>query len=123
MLRALAIATLLLSTPSLAADDWAGADKALHFSASAGLALLGSGAASYLRVDEGRRLMIAGTVTLALGASKELIWDMALRRGNPSWLDMAWNAIGTAAGLVLNYAVSALLATVRSHEVRHESAR
>lgn len=39
-------------------------------------------------------------ISLALGASKELIYDRLLNRGEPLWSDMKWNTLGVAQGAV-----------------------
>jgi hypothetical protein len=38
---------------------------------------------------------------LTIGASKELIWDWLLGRGNPDWCDMAANCIGVGLAVLV----------------------
>ena len=42
----------------------------------------------------------AALLTLALGASKEIIYDGLLNKGEPLWSDMKWNALGVGQGVV-----------------------
>lgn len=42
----------------------------------------------------------AALLTLALGAGKELIYDGLLKKGEPLWSDMKWNAFGVGQGVV-----------------------
>lgn len=56
-----------------------------------------------------KRLWVAGGVTLAVGATKELLWDGALHQGDPSWSDFGADVLGTVAGLALSWAVDWLL--------------
>ena len=39
-------------------------------------------------------------ISLALGISKELIYDRLLDRGEPLWSDMKWNTLGVAQGTI-----------------------
>lgn len=39
-------------------------------------------------------------ISLALGVSKELIYDSLLDKGEPLWSDMKWNTLGVAQGTV-----------------------
>ena len=80
-----------------AAEEFFGADKALHFGFSAGISL-GSYGVSTLFLDEPwQRALFAGAFTLSVGAGKE-IWDAA-GSGDPSWQDFAWDAAGTTVGV------------------------
>ena len=88
-------------------DPWFGGDKALHFGATAGIAVVGYGAASYF-TDDRRLRLVAGTgLGLVAGGAKELL-DLA-SHGDASWKDLAWDAIGTAAGLLLAWGLDVLL--------------
>ncbi len=42
----------------------------------------------------------AALLTLALGATKELIVDGVMGRGEPLWNDMMWNTLGVGQGVV-----------------------
>ncbi|HZA15119.1 MAG TPA: hypothetical protein VE618_11500 [Myxococcaceae bacterium] len=78
-------------------DPWLGGDKLSHFGVSAGLALAGYGASSVVFRDDRARLATGAGLALTLGAAREL--DNLGGSGNPSWRDMAWNALGMAVGL------------------------
>lgn len=39
-------------------------------------------------------------LTLALGTTKELVYDGLLNKGEPLWSDMKWNALGVGQGVV-----------------------
>ncbi|MDZ7755167.1 hypothetical protein [Rhodohalobacter sp.] len=43
----------------------------------------------------------AALLTLLLGATKELVYDEMLGRGEPLWEDMKWNTLGVASGVCL----------------------
>ncbi|MCS6900333.1 MAG: hypothetical protein RMJ98_18105 [Myxococcales bacterium] len=93
------LAALLLVRPAVAqqVDSWWGADKLLHFSLSAALAGFAYGGVSLTHPDRSCRLLWGGTVAVGAGMGKE-VYDLS-GRGDPSWRDMTWNAIGVAAGL------------------------
>jgi putative lipoprotein len=78
-------------------DPWFGGDKLAHFGVSAALALGGYEASSVVFRDERARLATGAGLALTLGAAREL--DNLGGSGTPSWRDMAWNALGMAAGL------------------------
>ncbi|PWN07823.1 hypothetical protein [Rhodohalobacter mucosus] len=42
----------------------------------------------------------AALLTLLVGATKELVYDAMLGRGEPLWVDMQWNTLGVAQGAV-----------------------
>ena len=42
----------------------------------------------------------AALLTFLLGATKELVYDSILGRGEPLWEDMKWNSLGVAQGVV-----------------------
>ena len=52
-------------------------------------------------------LVIGGSVTIAIGAGKEL-YDMT-GHGDPSWRDFTWDVIGTIVGLGLAWGVDMLV--------------
>ena len=85
------------------ADDWLGADKKLHFEASAALALLGYGGTALLTDDRGMRAGVAVAFAIDIGIAKEL-WDRA-GHGDPSSRDLVWDVAGTATGLAVALAV------------------
>jgi len=48
----------------------------------------------------------AALLTLALGATKELVYDGLLNKGEPLWSDMKWNALGVGQGVVFTVSIS-----------------
>jgi len=44
----------------------------------------------------------AALLTLLLGATKEIVYDGILGRGEPLWDDMKWNALGVTQGLAFS---------------------
>jgi putative lipoprotein len=105
-------AALALALPARAmaqaVDPWFGPDKALHFGISAGLAAGGYGLGSALQGSVPDRLLLGAGVALAGGVGKELM-DLAIA-GQPSWRDLAWDAMGTATGLLVAWTIDELLA-------------
>jgi putative lipoprotein len=97
----------LLSRPARAADDWLGPDKALHFTAAAGLAAAGYAASAVVVKDEVVRLGSGGFLALAAGLAKEM--RDRTSGGDPSLRDLAWDAIGAATGLVVSYVIKRLV--------------
>src|SRR5262245_29459615 len=69
--------------PAPPADPWFGRDKALHFSASAALALGGYGVTALVTPREGTRLAVGATVALGAGVAKEI--SDRYTGGDPSW--------------------------------------
>jgi putative lipoprotein len=101
---ALLIAGFLVQpSPARAADDWFGRDKALHFAASAGIALGGYGGAALFTADRPPRLVTGGGLALAAGIAKEI--SDRYTGGDPSWRDLGWDVIGTATGLTVAYMI------------------
>lgn len=49
-------------------------------------------------------LVYAVAVTLVIATSKEVIYDWYLKRGEPSWQDMAANVLGVAVPVVASIA-------------------
>jgi putative lipoprotein len=90
-------------------DPWFGRDKALHFSFSAALAGAGYGGAALLTEREDRRwrLLAGAGVALCAGIGKEL-YDLS-GHGDASARDLAWDAIGTATGLLVAWTIDRLL--------------
>jgi putative lipoprotein len=107
---AIVVVLLFSLTPSMAhagSDRWLGPDKLLHFGACAGIAGAGYGAGAVLSEDRWPRFAIGGGLALSIGVGKEL-WDLA-GHGDPSWRDLAWDVLGTAAGLGIAYGIDRLL--------------
>lgn len=101
-------AALTLSTASTPdPDPWFGSDKLQHFGVSAALAAGGYGASTVFFRDERARLATGAGLALTLGAAREL--DNLGGRGQPSWRDMAWNAMGMAVGLTAAWLVDSHL--------------
>ncbi|RLB56020.1 MAG: hypothetical protein DRJ42_04550 [Deltaproteobacteria bacterium] len=84
-------------------DDWLGADKALHFSVSAGLAGGGYALGAVFWHDYAPRLLLGAGISLTAGVIKELV-DLA-GPGDASWRDMAWNLMGIATGLLVAWLI------------------
>ncbi len=80
-------------------DPWFGRDKVLHAVASAAVQGAAHAAFRARGADYGAASRGAAAVTLTVGASKEW-WDRH-RGGDPSLRDLAWDAVGGAAGAVL----------------------
>lgn len=112
-----AVATALLApTTSRAAepDPWFGRDKALHFGVSA---LISSNAYLATRLADGSRplaLGIGAGTALTIGALKEL-YDLS-GRGDPSWKDLAWDAIGTGTGVLTAWAFDRFVVERLTHQ-------
>lgn len=104
-LAALLIVSLPTDAPKAPPDLWFGQDKAEHFVAGAGLAGLGFGVARALKCKTVPSLLIGGGLALFVGAGKELLWDKALHRGDPSWKDFTWDTLGAGVGLGVTYLV------------------
>jgi putative lipoprotein len=86
-----------------AADPWLGRDKALHFGASAGLALGAYGTTALITTDPGHRLGVATGVALGAGIAKEVADRYT--GGDPSWRDLTWDVVGTATGVLVAWLV------------------
>lgn len=93
-------------------DPWLGADKALHFAFSAGIAGAGYAGATFFTNDVGVRLLVGGGLALGAGAAKELV-DLA-GFGHPSWRDFAWDVVGAATGLLVAWLIDHLVTTWHS---------
>ena len=110
MRRAIAVALLFgLSSPALAADPdpWFGRDKALHFTATASLALAGYGGAALKTADPLTRAAAGATLGLGVGIAKEL-FDLT-GAGDASWRDLTWDVVGTATGVLVATAIDYLI--------------
>lgn len=42
----------------------------------------------------------SAVITLALGVSKELVYDGLMKRGESLWDDMKWNTLGVTQGVI-----------------------
>ncbi len=105
----LAVMAMLLSGSTAraqAADPWLGRDKALHFGACLVISTGGFAGASFFTPKTWQRLAVGGGLAMAAGIGKEL-YDLT-GRGTPSWKDLTWDGIGTAAGLGMSWAVARL---------------
>lgn len=95
-------------------DPWLGADKALHFGVSAGLATGGYAVSAALLDARGHALILGGSFALGAGIAKELL-DLT-GSGDPSWKDLTWDVLGTASGLALAWSLDlALRGVSRGH--------
>jgi putative lipoprotein len=107
--RALVLAAVALFAVSEAraqqpdADPWFGRDKALHFAASASIAVVVYAGASFQTESRPKRAAVAASVALAAGLAKET-WDLS-GHGDASWRDLTWDVIGTTTGVLLAYAI------------------
>jgi hypothetical protein len=48
----------------------------------------------------------AALLTIMLGATKELVYDSFLRRGEPLWVDMKWNTLGVGQGVLFSVSLN-----------------
>jgi putative lipoprotein len=104
------VATLLAApTPARAGepDPWLGRDKALHFGASALLAGGGYAGAAALSDRTSVRLAAGAGVAVSAGIAKE-VYDR-FSGGDASLRDLAWDAVGTATGLVVSWLIDRYL--------------
>lgn len=69
--------------------SWAGADGLAHIVCSAALCGL---------LTLVLPLWVAIVATAAVGVAKELVWDLWLGKGSPSWKDLLCDLIGIAIG-------------------------
>jgi uncharacterized protein YfiM (DUF2279 family) len=76
-------------------DEWIKQDKALHFSCSASLSMMGMEIAKDLRLKDPE--LIGISFSLAVGIGKEFIYD-----SRPSPYDIAANITGAVAGIYIN---------------------
>jgi putative lipoprotein len=131
MRRALVLAVALLMVTEARAqqapdqgaetDPWFGPDKAIHFGASASIAVVAYGGAS-LKTDH-RPTRVAAAVCFALGAgiAKEA-WDLA-GHGDASWRDLTWDVVGTTTGVVIAYAIDWAISRLRGPSPVPETGR
>lgn len=84
-------------------DPWWGRDKALHFGVSAGIAAGGYGAGAWVFDKRRDALLLGAGLAVSAGVLKETL-DLA-GYGTPSWKDLAWDGIGTVAGLAVAWGI------------------
>lgn len=106
------IAATLTASPFCAAadpdpDPWLGPDKLLHFGASALIAAGGYGVGKATIGGYAGPAILGSSLALAAGATKEIL-DLA-GLGHPSWRDVTWDVIGTAAATGLCLTIDALV--------------
>ncbi len=106
---ALALTLVAGTEPARAqdADPWFGRDKALHFTATASIALGGYGGTALATDDRRVRVGVGSAVALAAGAGKE-VWDAA-GHGDPSARDLVWDVAGTATGVLVAWTIDWLI--------------
>jgi len=97
--------------PSDQPDPWFGRDKALHFAASASLAMVGYGGASLATDSRPTRLVVGASFALGMGLLKEA-WDLG-GHGDASWRDLTWDVVGTTTGVLLAYAIDWAIGRLR----------
>ena len=125
-MRALALAGVVLIALSVATtaparaqeaapdpDPWFGRDKALHFAASASIAVVAYGGASLATDDRPTRIVVSASVALGAGILKEL-WDLS-GHGDASWRDLTWDVVGTTTGVLCAYALDWAIDRLRGH--------
>ena len=117
MRRALVLGlALLLASKAQAqqaadSDAWFGHDKALHFGASASIAVVTYAGASFKTEHRPTRVAAAFCVALGAGILKEG-WDLA-GHGDASWRDLTWDVVGTTTGVLVAYAIDWALSRLR----------
>jgi putative lipoprotein len=90
-------------------DPWLGPDKALHFTVSAAIAGVTYGTTSLFTESRPVRIGVAAGVAFGAGIFKELL-DLS-GSGQPSWKDLAWDAMGTAFGVVVSWLLDVFVIT------------
>jgi len=120
MRRALVLAgvALLLATEARAqqadTDPWFGRDKALHFAASASLAVVGYAGTSLATDSRPTRVVVGASFALGVGVLKE-VWDLT-GHGDASWRDLTWDLVGTTTGILVAYAIDWMILRLRTPE-------
>ena len=118
MRRALVLAgvALLLATEARAqqadTDPWFGHDKALHFAASASLAVVGYAGTSLATDSRPTRVLVGASFALGIGVLKE-VWDLT-GHGDASWKDLTWDLVGTTTGIFVAYAIDWMILRLRT---------
>jgi putative lipoprotein len=114
----LAGVALLLATEARAqqadTDPWFGRDKALHFAASASLAVVGYAGTSLATDSRPTRVVVAASFALGVGVLKE-VWDLT-GHGDASWRDLTWDLVGTTTGILVAYAIDWMILRLRAPE-------
>ncbi len=98
------------STPRTQAaepDPWFGRDKALHFGATFALGSGGYAGAALVTPRPVARAAAGAAVALGAGIAKEL--HDRYTGGDPSFRDLAWDAVGTATGVLVAWLVDRYL--------------
>jgi uncharacterized protein YfiM (DUF2279 family) len=104
LLVCLILIGILIGLPQVARaeDRWLARDKAEHAAASAGIAAAGYGLAATATDRPKWRVVVGLSAGIGAGTAKEL-WDRS--HGEASWRDLSWDAIGSAAGVAIAWAV------------------
>lgn len=76
-------------------------DKKLHFAGNAVLFVLGAMVADYNGGVLPTQLLAGWALAMTASIAKEVVWDLLLKRGQPSWADMLANLAGQAAGALV----------------------
>ena len=92
-------------------DPWFGRDKALHFAASASIAVVVYAGASFQTESRLKRAVAASSVALSAGIAKEL-WDLS-GHGDASWRDLTWDVIGATTGTLVAYVIDWAVSRLR----------
>jgi putative lipoprotein len=92
-------------------DPWFGRDKALHFAASASIAVVAYGGTALATDDRPTRVVVSASVALGAGILKEL-WDLS-GHGDASWRDLTWDVVGTTTGVLFAYGLDWAIARLR----------
>ncbi|MBZ4329842.1 hypothetical protein [Corallococcus sp. AS-1-12] len=109
-LAALALLAAPASGRAASGDDWFGRDKPRHFAACAAATGVGYGAGAVLFDSPGARALSGVGLGLGVGLGKE-VYDRA--RGSVfSVKDLAWDAAGTATGLLASFLVDRFITEV-----------
>jgi putative lipoprotein len=103
------LALCLTASPAIAADDWWGEDKLLHFGVSMLLASGGYAASSFVLEEPWQRALAGGAFALSLGVAKEG-FDLA-GHGDASWKDLTWDGAGTVVGVGFCFSLDAAFLT------------
>ena len=93
-------------------DPWFGRDKALHFAASASLAVVGLRRAPRWRPMTGPPASRRG-VTFALGVGTAQGSLGLTGHGDASWRDLTWDVVGTTTGVLFAYAIDWAIGRLR----------
>lgn len=103
----LALALAAGAARAQSGDEWLGADKALHFTASALISGSGYALGAWGFEATAPRVFLGAGLGLAAGVGKELV-DLA-GDGDPSWRDLAWDALGVGVGVTAAWLVDRAL--------------